>query len=72
MFVAEIDAHTTYSVIAVVSNAGELVCKATRVPNSEPDRLVKLLEQLRPVEAVVETCPTWPRLFGLLQGKQAH
>ena len=42
MFVAGIDAHTTYSVIVVVSNAGELVCKPTRIPNSEPDRLVKL------------------------------
>ena len=55
MFVAGIDAHTTYSVIVVVSNAGELVCKPTRIPNSEPDRLVKLLEEFRPVEVVVET-----------------
>jgi transposase len=68
MFVAGIDAHTTYSVIAVVSNAGELVHKPSRIPNDEPDRLVNLLEEFRPVEAVVETCPSWPWLFDLLQG----
>ena len=65
MFVPGIDAHTTYSVIVVVSNAGDLVCKPTRIPNSEPDRLVKFFEKLRPVEVVVEMCPTWPWLFDL-------
>ncbi len=68
MFVAGIDAHTTYSVVAVVSNAGKLVHKPVRIPNSEPDRLLSLLEGFRPLEAVVETCPTWPWLFDLLQG----
>jgi len=68
MFVAGIDAHTTYSVIAVVSNAGELVHRPARIPNSQPDRLLGLLEEFRPVEVVVETCPTWPWLFDLLQG----
>lgn len=72
MFVAGIDAHTTYSVVAVVSNAGEIVHKPVRVPNSEPDRLLNLLEPFRPLEAVVETCPTWPWLFDLLQGSGIH
>ena len=35
MFVAGIDAHATYSVIAIVSNTGELV----HIKNSEADRL---------------------------------
>ena len=72
MFVAGIDAHTTYSVVAVVSNTGNLVHQPTRIPNSEPDRLVKLLEPFRPLEAVVETCPTWPWLFDLLQESGIH
>ena len=39
MFVAGIDAHATYSVIAIVSNTGELVQKPVRIRNSEADRL---------------------------------
>jgi len=53
MFVAGIDAHTTYSVVAVVSNTGDLVHQPTRIPNAEPDRLLRLLEEFRPLEAVV-------------------
>ena len=68
MFVAGIDAHTTYSVVAVVSNTGDLVHRPTRIPNAEPDRLLRLLEEFRPLEAVVETCPSWPWLFDLFQG----
>jgi len=33
MFVAGIDAHTTYLVVATVSNAGELVQKPVRIRN---------------------------------------
>ena len=60
MFVAGIDAHATYSVVVVVSNTGELVQESVRIPNSEPDRLLKLLKGFSPVEAVVETSPAWP------------
>ncbi len=72
MFVAGIDSHTTYSVIAIVSNSGELVHKPVRVPNTESDRLVGLLEKHRPVEVVVETCPAWPWLFDLLERPGIH
>jgi len=43
MFVAGIDAHATYSVIAIVSNTGELVQKPVRIRISEADRLDELL-----------------------------
>ena len=38
MFVAGIDAHATYSVMAVVSNTGQLVLGRTRIRNREADR----------------------------------
>ena len=66
MFVAGIDGRATYCVTAFVSNSGALVQKAVRIPNANPDRLVSLLEQYRPLEVVVETCPAWPWLFDLL------
>ena len=72
MFVAGIDGHATYSVIAIVSNSGELVHKPARIPNADSDRLVGLLEEHRPVEVVVETCPAWPWLFDLLERPGIH
>ena len=68
MFVAGIDAHATYSVIAIVSNTGELVHKPVRVSNADADRLDELLEPFRPLEVVVETSPAWPWLFDRLAG----
>ncbi len=72
MFVAGIDAHATYSVIAIVSNTGELVHKPVRIKNSEADRLDELLEPFRPLEVVVETSPAWPWLFDRLEGPGIH
>ena len=72
MFVAGIDAHATYSVIAIVSNAGELVQEPVRVRNREAGRLDELLEPFRPLEVVVETSPAWPWLFDRLQGNGIH
>ena len=72
MFVAGIDAHATYSVIAIVSNTGELVQKPVRIRNSEADRLDALLEPFRPLEVVVETSPAWPWLFDRLEGPGVH
>ena len=40
MFVAGIDAHATYSVIAIVSNTGQLVAGPIRIKNTQEDRLV--------------------------------
>lgn len=68
MYVAGIDAHATYVVIAIVSKSGELVQKATRVANTEVRELLELLEPYRPLEAVVETSPAWPWLHDLLTG----
>ena len=72
MFVAGIDAHATYSVIAIVSNTGELVHKPVRIKNSEADRLNEFLEPFRPLEVVVETSPAWPWLFDRLEGPGVH
>ena len=68
MFVAGIDAHATYSVIAIVSNTGQLVHGPVRIHNKEADRLDELLNQFRPLEVVVETSPAWPWLFDRLEG----
>ena len=67
MFVAGIDAHTTYVMIAIVDHSGNSVHGPARIPNAEADRLVRLLEDHKPVEVVVETCPSWPWLFDLVE-----
>ena len=67
MFVAGIDAHATYSVIAIVSNTGQLVAGPIRIKNTQEDRLDDLLERYQPLEVVVETSPAWPWLFDRLQ-----
>lgn len=68
MFVAGIDAHATYLVVAIVGNDGALVHKPVRIRNTESARLVELLEAYRPLEVVVETSPAWPWLYDLLDG----
>ena len=70
MFVAGIDAHATYSVIAIVSNTGQLVAGPIRIKNTQEDRLDDLLERYQPLEVVVETSPAWPWLFDRLEGKR--
>jgi len=69
MYVAGIDAHATYSVVAIVSKTGELVQKAMRIRNEDNQRLLELLKGHRPIEAVVETSPAWPWLYDLLAGE---
>lgn len=66
MNVAGIDAHSTYVVVTIVTNTGELVHEAERIENVDSARLVELLERYRPIEAVVETSPAWPWLYDLL------
>ena len=51
MNVAGIDAHTTYLVVTVVNNTAQLVQRPRRIANSEPERLLELLEAFQPVEA---------------------
>ena len=72
MFVAGIDAHATYSVIAIVSNTGQLVAGPIRIKNTQQDRLDDLLQQYQPLEVVVETSPAWPWLFDRLQERGIH
>ena len=72
MFVAGIDAHATYSVIAIVSKTGQLVQGPVRIKNTDEERLHELFEPYRPLEVVVETSPAWPWLFDRLEGKGIH
>jgi transposase len=65
MYIAGIDAHTSYVVVAIVSKAGQLKEKR-RVRVREPERLLELLAPYRPLEAVVETSSAWPWLHDLL------
>ena len=59
MFVAGIDAHATYSVIAIVSNTGQLVAGPIRIKNTQEDRLDDLLEQYRPLEGHLRDRCRW-------------
>lgn len=72
MVVAGVDGHATYSVIAIVSNSGEPVYKPARISHANSNRLVSLLENHRPVEVLVETCPGWSRLFDLVGRPGIH
>ena len=60
MFVAGIDAHATYSVIAIVSNTGQLVEEPVRINNADEDRLHELFEPYRPLSSKV----TPPAILG--------
>jgi len=66
MYVAGIDAHTTYLVVAVVSNTGERVLAPTKVRYGERGRLLELCAPYRPLEAVVEASPGWAWLRDLM------
>ena len=68
MFVAGIDAHATYLVVAVVSKDGRSLRSRSASGNTEPDRLVELLSAYRPLEVVVEASPSWSWLCDLLNG----
>ena len=68
MFVAGLDAHTRYVVVAVVNRVGEQVLKPTRVRVEQPARLLGLLAPYRPLEAVMETSSSWPWLAELVSG----
>lgn len=72
MQIAGIDAHATYLVITIVSNAGKRLVKPTRIANDTPAQLVELLHAHRPIEVVVETSPAWPWLYDLVHGPQVR
>jgi transposase len=66
-FVAGIDAHTRYVVVAVVNRAGERVLGPRRVQVTDRQQLLALLAPWRPLEAVVETSSSWPWLDEVLR-----
>ena len=62
MFVAGIDAHTRYVTVVVVDSVGTRVLGPMRVPMDAPERLVAVLTPYRPLDVVVETSGSWPRV----------
>ena len=52
--VAGLDAHSTYVVVTIVSNDGEVLAGPKRIANEEADRLEALLADHAPLEVVVE------------------
>jgi transposase len=68
VFVAGIDAHTRYVKVVIVDRTGARVLGPVRVKMEDPARLVTLLAPYRPLEAVVETSSSWPRLDAVLSG----
>jgi transposase len=65
MYVAGIDAHSSYLVVAIVSKSGELV-ERRRIRVGEPKRLSELLAKYRPLTVVVETSSAWPWIHDLV------
>lgn len=72
MFFAGIDAHTRYVVVAVIDSQGQCRLTSPRVRVEEPERLRELLAPYRPLEAIVETSPSWPWLHEVLTGAGIH
>jgi len=70
--VAGLDAHSTYVVVTIVSNAGEVIAGPKRIANDDADRLKGLLEQHAPLEVVVEASGSWPWIFDRLEGPNVH
>jgi transposase len=68
VFVAGLDAHTRYVVVAILDRFGEPLVKPTRVRTEQPTRLLELLAPYRPLEVVMETSSSWPWLQDLLSG----
>jgi transposase len=67
MYYAGIDAHRSYLTVAIVDASGALVRERKRVAIEDGGPLLEALEGLRPLEAVVETCPFWPWIHDTLE-----
>jgi transposase len=67
MYYAGIDAHRSYLTVAIVDASGGLVRERKRVAIGDGEPLLEALEGLRPLEAVVETCPFWPWIHDTLE-----
>ena len=70
--VAGLDAHSTYVVVTIVSNAGEVLAGPKRIGNEEADRLETLLADHAPLEVVVEASGSWPWLYDRLESPEVH
>jgi len=67
MYYAGIDAHRSYLTVAIVDASGEVVRERKRVPIGDGEPLLEALDGLRPLKAVVETCPFWPWIHDTLE-----
>jgi len=66
MYYGGIDAHKTYLTVVIVDKDGNEVHRDRRVPVADGEPLVAALEDFRPLEVVVETCPFWPWIYDKL------
>lgn len=69
MNVAGIDAHTTYLVVVLLNRAAEKLEGPVRIALNQEGRLLELLDRAAPVEVVVETAPSWPWLYDLVESR---
>ena len=67
MYYAGIDAHRSYLTVAIVDASGEVVRERKRVPIGDGEPLLEALDGLRPLKAVVETCPFWRWIHDTLE-----
>lgn len=72
MFVAGIDAHTRYVKVVVVERTGARVLGPMRVKMEDSARLAAVLAPYRPLEVVVETSSSWPRLHDTLHAPEVR
>ena len=67
MYFGGLDAHKRYLTLVVVDSDGEEVHRDRRIPVGDGRPLLEALEDFRPLEVVVETCPFWQWIHDLLE-----
>lgn len=67
MYYGGINAHRTYLTVAITHKEGVLIEEHGRVPIGDGEPILKALDEFRPLEVVVETCPFWPWIYDVLE-----
>jgi len=67
MYYGGIDAHRSYLTVAIMDREGRLVHERKRVPIGDGTPILEELEEFRPLEVAVETCPFWPWIHDVLE-----
>ncbi|MGD2070422.1 MAG: IS110 family transposase [Gemmatimonadota bacterium] len=67
MYYGGIDAHRTYLTVAITDKEGTLLEEHGRVPIGDGEPILEVLDEFRPLEVAVETCPFWPWIYDVLE-----